>query len=210
MVSNLFERRGSFGLVIRQEYAALAATFFYALSAANLIAIPLALLAHTSGVEAAYVESALKSAGQFQSLLPAEMQHQLANPRFHAENLFRSIKLFFFVCWSVLAVREVFRYSVWRSLAVFVTSGILIFITSPVWGWLFGTIFASPFLVILLFFLLRGYIGEVARSAHAPPSNRIWKPRRSIRRTLPRTTIWGSFINSAANWTRRASASNAP
>ena len=170
MVSNLFERRGSFGLVIRQEYAALAATFFYALSAANLIAIPLALLAHTSGVEAAYVESALKSAGQFQSLLPAEMQHQLANPRFHAENLFRSIKLFFFVCWSVLAVREVFRYSVWRSLAVFVTSGILIFITSPVWGWLFGTIFASPFLVILLFFLLRGYIGEVTRAQRARAS----------------------------------------
>lgn len=170
MISNLFERRGSFGLVIRQEYASLAATSFYALSAANLVAIPLALLATVSGVEAAYVESAMKSAGQLQSLFPAELQHQLANPRFHAENLFRSIKLFFFVCWMAVAVREVFRSSVWRSLMVLATSGIVIFITSPVWGWLFGTIFASPFLLILLFFLLRGYIGEVTRSQRARAS----------------------------------------
>jgi tetratricopeptide (TPR) repeat protein len=170
MISNLFDRRGSFGLVIRQEYAALAATSFYALSAANLLAIPLALLASLSGVEAAYVESAMKSAEQLQSLFPAEMQNQLANPRFHAENLFRSIKLFFFVCWMVVAVREVFRYSVWRALMVLATSGIIIFITMPVWGMLFGTIFASPLLLILLFFLLRGYIGEVTRSQRARAS----------------------------------------
>src|SRR5689334_10238149 len=30
LLCNLFERRGSFGLVIRQEYAALASTVFYA------------------------------------------------------------------------------------------------------------------------------------------------------------------------------------
>lgn len=163
MISNLFERRGSLGLVIRQEYASLAASCFYALTAANLISIPLALLMNVSGIEAAYVESALKSAGQFQSLLPAEMQHQLSNPRFHAENLFRSIKMFFFICWAVVAVREVFRSSIWRSLVVLVTSAIVIFITSPVWGFLFGTIFASPFLLLLLFFLLRGYLGELTR-----------------------------------------------
>jgi tetratricopeptide (TPR) repeat protein len=167
MMSNLFERRGSLGLVIRQEYASLAASCFYALTAANLIGIPLALLANVSGVEAAYVESALKSAGQFQSLFPAEMQHQLANPRFHAENLFRSIKMFFFICWAVVAVREVFRSSIWRSLVVLLTSAIVIFITSPVWAFLFGTIFASPFLLLLLFFLLRGYIGELTRGQRA-------------------------------------------
>ncbi len=170
MISNLFERRGSLGLVIRQEYASLAASCFYALTAANLISIPLALLMNVSGIEAAYVESALKSAGQFQSLLPAEMQHQLSNPRFHAENLFRSIKMFFFICWAVVAVREVFRSSIWRSLVVLVTSAIVIFITSPVWGFLFGTIFASPFLLLLLFFLLRGYLGELTRGQRARAS----------------------------------------
>ncbi|HEY0384626.1 MAG TPA: tetratricopeptide repeat protein, partial [Pyrinomonadaceae bacterium] len=170
MMANLFERRGSLGLVIRQEYAAMAATAFYALAAANLIAIPLALFANLSGVQAAYVENAMRSAGQFQSLLPAEMQQQLVNPRFHAENLFRSIKLFFFVCWAVVAVREVFRLTIWRALLVMLTSIIVIFITSPVWAFLFGTIFASPFLLLLLFFLLRGYIGEVSRGQRARAS----------------------------------------
>lgn len=170
MISNLFERRGSLGLVIQQEYASLAAASFYALAAANLITIPLALLANISGVQAAYVESALQSTGQFQTLLPAEMQHQLTDPRFHAENLFRSIKLFFFVCWLVMAVREVFRSSVWRSLLVLLASAVVVFITSPVWAFLFGTIFASPFLLLLLFFLLRGYIGELTRGQRARAS----------------------------------------
>lgn len=170
LISNLFERRGSFGLVVRQEYAAMAAATFYALAAANLITIPLAFLADLSGVKAAYVESAMASAGQFQTWLPEEMRQQLANPRFHAENLFRSIKLFSFCCWSVVVVREVFRLTVWRALLVLITSVVVIFITSPVWAALFGTIFASPLLLLLLFFLLRGYVGEITRGQRARAS----------------------------------------
>jgi tetratricopeptide (TPR) repeat protein len=180
MIANLFERRGSLGLVIKQEYAAMAATCFYALTAANLVAIPLALLANASGFQAAYVESAIKSAGQYQSLMPAELQAQLPNPRFHAENLFRSIKMFFFCFWAVVAVREVFRLSVWRSLAVLATSAVFVLITSSVWGVLFTTVFASPFLLLLLFFLLRGYIGEVTGAQRA---------RASFKRNLEAATL---------------------
>ena len=42
LLANLFERRASFGLIIQQEYASLAATTFYAWAAANIAAIPLA------------------------------------------------------------------------------------------------------------------------------------------------------------------------
>src|SRR5512132_1106565 len=35
LVANLFDRRGSFGLVLQQEYASLASVVFYALIAAN-------------------------------------------------------------------------------------------------------------------------------------------------------------------------------
>lgn len=167
MIANLFERRGSFGLIIRQEFAAMAATSFYALTAANLIAIPLSLLASVSGLQASYVESMMRNAGQLQSFFPAELQQQLSNPRFYAENLFRSFKLFSYVCWMVLAIREVFRLSTWRSVGALIASVIAIVLTAPVWGWLFGTIFASPFLLILLFLLLRGYIGEVTRGQRA-------------------------------------------
>src|SRR5215213_5270415 len=55
LVANLFERRASFGLVIRQEYAALAATTFYAWAAASIAALPLAVLARVTGFEATFI-----------------------------------------------------------------------------------------------------------------------------------------------------------
>src|ERR1041385_2637534 len=39
LIANLFDRRGSFGVVLQQEYASLASVIFYALIAANLIKI---------------------------------------------------------------------------------------------------------------------------------------------------------------------------
>src|SRR5437773_7330596 len=39
LMANLFERRGSFGLVLQQEYASLASVIFYVLIAANLVSI---------------------------------------------------------------------------------------------------------------------------------------------------------------------------
>ena len=39
LTANLFDRRGSFGLVLQQEYASLASVVFYVLIAANLFTI---------------------------------------------------------------------------------------------------------------------------------------------------------------------------
>lgn len=172
-VANLLDRRGSFGVVVRQEYAALCSTVFYALAAAHVGAIVLAFLAHISGVQEAYVLSSMEGAGQVQEWfksspeLQAQLQAQLSDPRFIAENLFRTIKLGLFAFWTVFAVREVFRLSVPRALATLVLSLILVLLTGRIWGILFSTVLASPLLVLLLFFLLRGYIGELSKNARA-------------------------------------------
>ena len=41
LLANLFERRGSFGLVLRQEYGPAASATLYALAAASLVTLPL-------------------------------------------------------------------------------------------------------------------------------------------------------------------------
>src|SRR5712664_4213250 len=48
LTANLFDRRGSFGLVLQQEYASLASVVFYALIAANLITILISIFFHLS------------------------------------------------------------------------------------------------------------------------------------------------------------------
>src|SRR5918999_2503849 len=52
LFANLFERRGSYGLVLRQEYAPVASCVFYAWTVAHLVALPLAWLARRGGVVA--------------------------------------------------------------------------------------------------------------------------------------------------------------
>src|SRR5215471_12615599 len=79
LTSNLFDRRGSFGLVLQQEYASLASVTFYVLIAANLVTILISIFFHFSGVQAAYVASSMQSAGQIKSLFrfPPEISQQL-------------------------------------------------------------------------------------------------------------------------------------
>src|ERR671927_850657 len=55
LIANTLDRRGSFRVVITQEYAPLAASLFYALIAANIFAILIATLLHYSGIQAQHV-----------------------------------------------------------------------------------------------------------------------------------------------------------
>jgi len=172
LIANLFERRASIGLVIRQEYAPLAATTFYAWAAANLAALPLALLARATGFEAAVI-------AQFREQLSVAVQRgeyaadlalQLANPLVQSVSFAAMLLLPLFVFWAVLAVREVFRLTVWRSILVVLSSGVLSIVTSRVMMPIFGTVMGSPFLLILLFILLRGYFADVTRGQRARAS----------------------------------------
>jgi tetratricopeptide (TPR) repeat protein len=169
LISNLFDRRGSFSLIISQEYAALAAVIFYAWAAANLLGLPLASLASTSGTLAAYINNSLETARQLQEFfnLTPEQLAELSDPHMHARNFFWLIMLPFFWVWSLIAVRVVFRLSWLRTMAVMMITSVVVYLAMVVLSPLFTRLFASPFLLLIFFFFLRGYFGEVTRSHRA-------------------------------------------
>src|SRR6185503_5092360 len=172
LVANLFDRRGSFGLVLQQEYASLASVIFYVLIAANLMAILISTFFHFSGVQAAYVASTMQSAEQIKSMftLPEvreQIDQQLRNPAFIAGGLFRTVKIGLFTIGALETVRKVFRLSILRSLAVLALTYTAALALSPVWTWLFTSVIGSPFLLLMLFFLLRGYFGSVVSTQRA-------------------------------------------
>src|SRR2546423_112354 len=163
LVSNLFDRRGSFGITLQQEYASLGSVVFYVLIAANLVTILISIFFHFSGVQAAYVANSMQSAEQLKSLfnLPADLRQQLdlelRNPAFVAGSLFRTVKIGLFTVGAFETVRKVFRLSVLRSIAVVLSTYAVALALSPLWTLLFHRVIGSPFLLLLLFFLLRGY-----------------------------------------------------
>lgn len=175
-VANVVERRGRFSLLLQQEYASLASTFLYSLAIANLLTIPIAIFFHFGGIQASYVAQSLQSAPQIDSWarLPLELRSQLQialrDPTLVALGLFRSFKLFFFVVAAVLSVREVFRISAVRALAISVIGLTLALFVSPLWTLLLSPVLASPFLLLILFFLIRGYISGVLRTQRARES----------------------------------------
>ncbi len=175
-VANVFERRGRFSLLLQQEYASLASTFLYALVIANLVTIPVAIFFHFSGFQASYVAQSLQSASQvetWQRLPPdlrAQLQASLSDPMIVAAGLFRSVKLFLFLVGTVVGVREVFRISALRALAISIVGLVLALFVAPIWTLLLSPILASPFLLIILFIIVRGYISGVLRSQRARES----------------------------------------
>ena len=171
-IANLFERRASLGLVLRQEYAPLASTTFYAWAAANLAALPLAMLSRVTGFEAeflAQLKEQLNVAVQQGGYEP-ETALMLADPHLHLVTFAAMLLLPFLVFWAVLAVREVFRLSGGRSIIVVLAGVIFMLITSRVLMPIFGTVMGSPFLLILFFILLRGYFSDVTQGQRARAS----------------------------------------
>ncbi|MCA1555654.1 MAG: tetratricopeptide repeat protein, partial [Acidobacteria bacterium] len=177
-IANLFERRASFGLMIQQEYAALASTLLYSWAAAGLAALPLAALSRVTGLEAQTLESAAR-VPELQRQMPPMGQE--ADPQLVRE-VFRIMGLLvlflilsplpLFAVWAVVAVREVFRFSWLRSALVIFASGLLMIPAMFLMFGLFSTVFASPVLLLLMFFLLRGYFTEVMRTQRARVSFR--------------------------------------
>jgi tetratricopeptide (TPR) repeat protein len=174
LTANLFDRRGSFGLVLQQEYASLGSVLFYVLIAANVIAILIAIFFHFSGVQAAYVANSAQSADQFRSLFSRftpDVQKQLAaefaDPAFVAGSLFRTVKLGIFTIGAIECVRKVFRLSLLRSLAAVLLSCAGALVLSPIWILLANRIIGSPFILLMLFFLLRGYFSGIVSNQRA-------------------------------------------
>jgi tetratricopeptide (TPR) repeat protein len=171
--ANLFERRGSFGLVLQQDYAPLASAIFYAWTAAHLVAFPLAVLARVSGFEADVIAQSQQLSEVFiaQQQLPPEAVAQIRNPQQFISSFSWMLLMPFFLMWAVIAVREVFRVAWLRAVAAVVGGALVMFLVSPLVRQL-GGLFTSPFLLVMLFLLLRGYFGEVMRTQRARASFR--------------------------------------
>ena len=176
LIANLFDRRGSFGIVLQQEYASFATVVFYVLVFCNIASIAIDGFLHFSGVQAAYVAAFTdrlpqllaqwRAAGVSEQNV-AQLEALARNQPFIGALLFFTVKLAIFAIGASLAVREVLRLSMMRSIAVIVISGAIVLGTAKIWTLLFTTVVGSPFLLLLLFFLLRGYFGSIVSTQRA-------------------------------------------
>jgi tetratricopeptide (TPR) repeat protein len=175
-VANIFERRGRLGLLLQQEYTSLASTLLYALVMANLLTVLASIFFHFGGIQAAYVAQSIQSAPQVEnwSRVPPELREQLRialnDPALVAAGLFRSIKLLIFAVAVVFGVREVFRVSGIRAVAISLIGLLLALFLMPLWTLLLRPILASPFLFLIVFMLIRGYISGVLGTQRARES----------------------------------------
>ncbi|MDT7806563.1 MAG: hypothetical protein QOJ70_376 [Acidobacteriota bacterium] len=179
LLANLFERRASFGLVLRQEYSSTASTTLYALAAASLLALPLAYFDQAWGLSASVRDSLVALNEALRGVSPQGPSEEEAQalwaglssvlPRAALALVIQPLTLF--SLWAVAAVREVFRIAWWKALVVVVLSTGLMFLASPLL-YVFSTLLASPFLLLLVFFVLRSYIGDATRAQHARASFR--------------------------------------
>jgi tetratricopeptide (TPR) repeat protein len=167
LVANIFDRRGSFSVVLTQEYAPVAAVVFYVLTAVNLGALLIAVFFHFSGIQAAHVANTIQTAPQVRAMfhwgseVDAQLAKELSDPRAIAENLFRVVRSVLLGIGLVVAVREVFRVTALRAIAISVVSGIVMIPALGIWELLFSRLLGSPFLLLMLFLFLRGYVTDI-------------------------------------------------
>ena len=172
LVANTIDRRGSFRVVITQEYAPLAATMLYALTAANVFGLLIAVFFHYSGIQAYQVALMIQNADQNQAKMPAALQSAesavlLKNPIFVSYFLFEMFKWGLLSIFAIFAVKETFRMSAARAFGVSLISGLAAFFIAPIAFSLFSGVLGSPFLLILLFLLLRGFFTDILGSHRA-------------------------------------------
>ena len=173
LFANLFERRGSYGLVLRQEYAPVASAVFYAWTVAHLVAFPLAFLARRSGFEARVVEEnrTLWQSYAAGGALSPEMLAEVLDPQRLSKSFALALVLPLAAVWLFFAVREALRLSWPRTAAVLVGGAVVMFLASPLLA-VVQVLFASPFLLVLAFLLARGYFEAAMRTQRARASFR--------------------------------------
>src|SRR3954453_23628196 len=165
LVANMFERRGSFRVVLTQEYAPLAASLFYALTAANLLSLLIAVFLHYSGIQTQTVAMLLQAyqtpgaAPEFTQTGP--LADQFKNPVFLAYSLFVMFERGLFGIGMIVAVKDTFRMSAVRAIAVTFISCFAAQFVGPIAFHLFSGVAGSPFLLFFLFMLLRGYFSDI-------------------------------------------------
>ena len=170
-VANVVERRASFGVTLRQEYAPVASAILYARALASLCALPFAALVRATTVEEQSYEQSMRMLESLARQGGQNLEEILAREPFLLPDSFAStIMLPFLGLWLLIAVREALRLSWGRAFLVVLGSGLAMFPLMMVFGPIFQWVSASPFLFLLLFFMLRGYFAEVMRGQRARAS----------------------------------------
>jgi tetratricopeptide (TPR) repeat protein len=176
LIANLFDRRGSFGVVLQQEYGSIASVAFYVYSGVALLIVAIAAFFHFSGFQAANVASAAQAetAEQMRWMIRnftpeqlAQFRAQMNDPVYVSYFLFYLPSIPLFVVGAFLAVRELFRVSIIRAFAILILAAIVSLPLSRILYPLFGHIMGSPFLFLFVFLLLRGYFAEIVGTQRA-------------------------------------------
>jgi len=172
LVANTFERKGSFRVVLTQEYAGVATTMFYVLIAANLVAILIAAVLHYSGLQGQHVAYMIQNSDQARTMLPntpefAELLEQLKDPVILSYTLFLTFQRALLGVGIILGVKDAFRMSTLRAFSVSVISCFSALFLAPFARYLFSGVFGSPFLLFFLYLLLRGYFSDIIGSHRA-------------------------------------------
>jgi tetratricopeptide (TPR) repeat protein len=176
LVANTFERRGSFRVVITQEYAPVAATMLYVLTFANVISILLAVIAHYSGLQAQHFALLVQNSDNTAATLRAWFGdtpevaltlEQLKDPVRVAQSLFLTPKILLFSIGTVIGVKDVFRTSFARAFGISIISAFGVSFVGPIAYRLFSGVLGSPFLLFILFMLLRGYFSDIMGTQRA-------------------------------------------
>ena len=168
---NLFERRAGFRLLMQQEYSGLATTVFYAMTAASVVALTVTIIGNVTGV----LPRIATQMFEYQSTQPEAIRPEmfpgfdprLFTPGLMAIGMSYLTLLISFGIWATIAIRVVLRLSWLRSVFIVFISATLLFPAAFVLMPIFTTILASPFLLLLLFLFLRGYLGEISRNHRA-------------------------------------------
>ena len=179
LLANLFERRGSFGLVLRQEYSAAASAALYALAAATLVALPLAYYDQAVGLSTSVRDSVLalnETMAGYPPQGPSEEESRALLtsfaaifPRMALALLIQPLAIF--TLWAVVAARAVFRLAWWKSGLIVVVSALVMLFASPL-VYILSALLGSPFLLLLVFVVARSYFVEAQRTQRARASFR--------------------------------------
>jgi tetratricopeptide (TPR) repeat protein len=171
ILTNALEHRAGYRLLFQQEYASVASTCLYAMAAASLTTLLIIVVFHVTGADLALGQKMLTWFQQQVQLQP-EAQRISVDPKLQNASGFvaASTVLMFimaFGSWEILALGLSLRLSAARATLVTIVSGAISVPVSYFLLPLFSTILASPFMLLMLFFLLRGYFTGIVGNQRA-------------------------------------------
>jgi tetratricopeptide (TPR) repeat protein len=165
ILTNAVEHRASYRLFFQQEYAAVTSTCLYALGAASITTLLIVLIFHLTGADMAFGQKVLTWFQQQVQLQP-ESQRVAVDPKLqNAGGFFAAFAVLVFIVafgsWQIPALGLSLRLSAARAVLVTALSGAISVPISFVLLPLFSSVLASPFMLLMLFFLVRGYFAGV-------------------------------------------------